>query len=142
MEKVKQGDKVKIHFTCTSKDGSIVDSTMNKEPLQFTMGNGEVIPGLEEAVEGMEQGETKNITIPSDKAFGQHKEEMIQVIDRNRLHADLNVNVGMQLQAKNESGQIIPITVIDISESTVTLDFNHPLAGKELFFNVNVVEIS
>jgi peptidylprolyl isomerase len=115
---------------------------MNKEPLLFTMGNGELIPGLEEAVEGMEEGETKNITIPSDKAFGPHKEEMVQVVDKDRFPADFEVVVGMKLQAQNKDGQTIPLTVIDVSESTMTLDFNHPLAGKELFFNVNVVEIS
>jgi len=142
MAKVKHGDIVRIHFTSTFKDGTIVDSTMNKEPLQFIMGNGEVISGLEEAVEGMEEGETKNITIPSDKAFGPYNEEMIQVVYKDRFPADFEVIVGMKLQAKNEDGQIIPITVIDVSESTVTLDLNHPLAGKELFFNVNVVAIS
>jgi peptidylprolyl isomerase len=142
MAQAKHGDNVKVHYTCTLKDGTIVGSITDKEPLQFTVGKGQVIPGLEEAVEGMEQGETKDITIPSDKAFGPRKEEMVRVVDRNKLPADLKVNVGMKLQTKNKDGQTIDLTVIDVSESTVTLDFNHPLAGKELLFNVNVVEIS
>ncbi|MBE0426938.1 MAG: peptidylprolyl isomerase [Nitrospirae bacterium] len=141
MAQVKRGDNVKVHYTCTLKDGTIVDSTMNQQPLQFTVGKGQVLPSLEEAVEGMKQGEAKDITIPSDKAFGPHKEEMVQVVDRNRLPADLKVNAGMKLQT-NQGGQPIDFTVIDVSESTVTLDFNHPLAGKELLFNVNVAEIS
>lgn len=142
MAQVKHGDTVKVHYTCTLKDGTIVTSTMNQEPSQFTIGKGQLIPGIEEAIVGMEQGETKDITIPSDRAFGPHKEEMVRVVDRDRLPADLEVKVGMNLQAKNKDGQTSDLTVIDVSESTVTLDFNHPLAGKELLFNVNVVEIS
>lgn len=142
MERAKYGKKVKVHFFCRLDDGTVVGNTMNQKPLQFTLGKGQVIAGFEEAVEGMEQGQTKDVTIPIDKAFGPYDEKMVKVVDKNILPADQKINAGSKLRAKDTAGNTIDIRVIDVSEETATLDFNHPLAGKELFLKVNVVEIS
>jgi peptidylprolyl isomerase len=141
MARAKQGDRVKVHYVCILEDGTIVGSTMNQEPLQFTIGSGQVILGLEEIVIGMKLGETKADRVINEKAFGPRREEMVSVVDRKKLPMDLQVEVGMQLQAMRGDGQVTITTVTNVSEYDVTLDFNHPFAGKDLIFNINLVEI-
>jgi peptidylprolyl isomerase len=114
---------------------------MNKEPLQFTLGKGQVILGFEEIVIGMEIGETKAANVPNKKAFGPRKVEMVNIIDRNKLPPDFQVEVGMQLQTMRWDGQVTITTVTNVTESDVTLDFNHPFAGRDLIFNINLVQI-
>lgn len=139
MAQAKYGDVVKVHYTGKLDDGTVFDSSTDRDPLEFTIGNGEIIPGFEQAVIGMKPGETKTIKIPSDEAYGPHHEEMVLEIDRNEFPADLNLRAGLQLQMGQDDGRAIPVMVIDISESSVTLDANHPLAGKDLTFDIRLV---
>ncbi|MFO0793058.1 MAG: peptidylprolyl isomerase [Candidatus Brocadiaceae bacterium] len=139
MAQAKHGDIVKVHYTGKLDDGTIFDSSQDREPLEFTIGGGEIIPGFEHAVIGMKSGELKTIKILADEAYGQYREEMIMVVDRNGFPNDLKLGLGLQLQMRHESGQIVPVTVIDISDSDVTLDANHPLAGENLTFDITLV---
>lgn len=142
MTQAKYGDTVKVHYTGKLEDGTVFDSSIDHEPLQFTLGGGQVIPGFEQAVVGMNLNESKTVKIPVDKAYGPHREELVAVIDRSQLPADLNPEVGQPLEGRQADGQIIMAEVIEVSESSVTLDANHPLAGKDLTFDIQLVEIS
>jgi len=134
------GDTVKVHYTGTLEDGTVFDSSIDREPLEFTIGEGQLIPGFEEAVVGMSQGESKTVEIPADEAYPYH-EELVFVVERDQLSPDLQPEVGQQLQFQQEDGTIVTLKVIDISELSVTLDANHPLAGKDLTFDIQLVEI-
>jgi FKBP-type peptidyl-prolyl cis-trans isomerase 2/predicted negative regulator of RcsB-dependent stress response len=135
------GDKVKVNFTCKLEDGTIFDSSTGRESLQFTIGKGEVFPGLEEAVIGMHLNESKHIKIPPDKAFGSRLKEKVQVISQDQFPEDLKPEVGLQFQIQQADGQTSTITITDVTESSVTLDANHPLAGKDLSLDIELIEI-
>ncbi len=137
----KTGDTVKVHYTGTLKDGSVFDTSLDREPLEFTLCQGQLIPGFELAVIGMTVGESKTVNIPVDQAYGPHNDELIWVIDRDRLQEGMNPEVGQQLQAQQPDGQTRIVTVIDISETSITVDANHPLAGKDLTFEIELIEI-
>ncbi|MGB2842771.1 MAG: peptidylprolyl isomerase [Halobacteriota archaeon] len=141
MAQAKHGDTVKVHYTGKLEDGTIFDTSVDCDPLQFTIGEGQIIPGFEQAVLGMNPGESKTIKIPTDEAYGTRREEMVMVVDRNQLPADLNPGVGQQLQNRQPDGQTIVVTVTEVSESSVTVDANHPLAGKDLTFDIQLVEV-
>ena len=142
MSEAKNGDNVKIHYTGKLDDGTVFDSSANSEPLQFTLGKGQVIPGFEQAVIGMNIGETKTTKIPPDKAYGQYRKEMVLEVSKTDLPKDIEVQIGQQLQINQPSGQTFVVTATNISESHITLDANHPLAGKDLTFDIKLVEIS
>ncbi len=141
MTQAKMGDTVKVHYTGKLEDGTVFDTSTNRDPLQFTIGEGRVIPSFEQAVVGMNPGESKNTKIPADKAYGPHREELVLVIDRNQFPVDLNPEVGQRLQSRQADGRTIVVTVTDVSESSVTLDANHPLAGEDLTFDIRLLEI-
>lgn len=141
MGQVKNGDTVKVHYTGKFDDGTIFDSSDNHGPLEFKLGEGQIIPGFEQAIIGMEPSETKTVKIPFDKAYGPYYEEMVMVVERNQFPPHLNPEVGQKLQIPKEDGQIILFMVTDASESNVTLDANHPLAGKDLTFDIQLIEI-
>ncbi len=141
MPQAKIGDTVKVHYTGRLEDGTVFDSSLNREPLQFTIGAGELIPGFEESVIGMEVGEKKTVTIPPEKAYGSHLEELVIKIEKERIPEDINPEVGQQLEIKQPDGRTIPVVVTDISETHITLDANHPLAGESLTFDIELVEI-
>ena len=141
MSEAKNGDNVKIHYTGKLDDGTIFDSSVNREPLQFTLGKGQVIPGFEQAVVGMNTGDTKTTTIPADKAYGPYKKEMVLEVSKAELPKGIEVQVGQQLQITQPNGQAFIVTAINMSESHITLDANHPLAGKDLTFDIQLVEI-
>jgi len=141
MAQAKHGDTVKVHYTGKLEDGTVFDTSVDCDPLQFTIGEGQIIPGFEQAVLGMNPDESKTIKIPTDEAYGTRREEMVMVVDRNQLPADLNPAVGQQLQNRQPDGQTIVVTVTEVSESSVTVDANHPLAGKDLSFDIQLVEI-
>ncbi|MBA7531725.1 FKBP-type peptidyl-prolyl cis-trans isomerase SlyD [subsurface metagenome] len=141
MAQAKHGDTVKVHYTGKLEDGTVFDTSVDCDPLQFTIGEGQIIPGFEQAVLGMNPDESKTIKIPTDEAYGTRREEMVMVVDRNQLPADLNPAVGQQLQNRQPDGQTIVVTVTEVSESSVTVDANHPLAGKDLTFDIQLVEI-
>jgi len=141
MAQAKQGDTVSVHYTGKLADGTIFDSSNGGDPLQFTIGAGQIIPGFDQAVIGMNPGESKTINVPADEAYGPHHEEWVLAVDRREMPADLNPEVGQQLQVRHPDGRTTVVVVTDVSESAVTLDGNHPLAGKDLTFDIQLVEI-
>ncbi len=141
MAEAKQGDTVKVHYTGKLDDGTVFDTSAEREPLQFTIGQGQIIPGFEEAVVGMSEGESKTTQIPSDAAYGPHRDEMIVEVDRSQFPPNLDPEVGQQLQIRQPDGQAIVVTVTDLSDESATLDANHPLAGKDLTFDIELVQV-
>lgn len=141
MTTAKTGDTVRINYTGRLTDGTQFDSSDGREPLQFTLGEGQIIPGLEAHIEGMEQGAKSTVTIPPEAAYGPRREEAIQTVNRTNLPPGLDLKVGAQLQARTADGNVMPITVVDLDEETVKVDANHPLAGQDLVFDVELVEI-
>ncbi|MBW2038106.1 MAG: peptidylprolyl isomerase [Deltaproteobacteria bacterium] len=141
MTKAKEGDTVKIHYTGKLKDGSIFDSSRDGDPLELILGAGQVIPGFEEAVVGMSPSDSKTFEILAEEAYGPYREELLVEIDKEQVPEDLNLEIGQQLVLRQAEGQMVRVMVTDISEATVTLDANHPLAGEDLTFEVQLVEI-
>lgn len=137
----KVGDSVKISFIGKLEDGTIFESSKNNEPLQFTVGNGEVLQGVDEAIIGMKEGQTKTISISSDKGYGAKEKELIINVEKSKLPPDLKLKVGYQLQIPLEDGKPINVRVTDITKDRITLDGNHYLAGKNLFFDITLIEI-
>ncbi|CUJ87327.1 peptidylprolyl isomerase [Shimia thalassica] len=142
MTVAKSGDKVRIHYTGTLSDGSVFDSSEGRDPLEFTLGSGQVIPGFDAGVAGMAIGDKKTIEIPSDQAYGPSHDEAIQDVPREQIPAEIPLEVGLQLQMQAPTGQVVPVTVIKITEDTVTLDANHALAGKDLTFALELVSVN
>ena len=142
MEKVKEKDTVSVHYTGTLPDGEVFDSSVDREPLSFTVGAGQMIPGFDSAVVGMEVKEKKSVTIPATEAYGEVRPDMVQIISKDQLPPDLKPEVGQQLASELPSGEQIIVTVSEITEAEVTIDANHPLAVKELTFDIEVVEIN
>lgn len=140
MANARTGDTVRVHYTGKLEDEQVFDSSSGREPLEFTLGEGRVIPGFERAVEGMEVGEARTVTIPSVEAYGPRRDEMVATIERTQFPPDIEPQVGQQLQM-NQNGQTIPVRVAEVSEQSVTLDANHPLAGRDLTFELELVEI-
>ncbi|TDK50584.1 FKBP-type peptidyl-prolyl cis-trans isomerase [Antarcticimicrobium luteum] len=141
MTTVKTGDTVRIHYTGTLKDGSRFDSSEGREPLEFTVGSGQIIPGLDSAIPGMATGEAKTVEVPCDEAYGPVNPDARQAIPREGIPDDIPLEVGSRLQMQTPDGQAMPVTVIATDEATVTLDANHPLAGQDLTFAIELVEI-
>lgn len=136
------GNTVQLHYTGSLKDGTVFDSSKDREPLQFELGSGQIIPGLEAAVTGMAQGEEKTVTIPAEEAYGAHHPERVQAVPREQFPDHIPAEVGTQLQVQTPEGQTLPVVIADVSDEAVTLDANHPLAGQDLTFAVEVVQIS
>lgn len=136
----KPGDTVRVHYTGKLDDGQVFDSSDGRQPLEFQLGSGQVIAGFEQAVTGMEPGESRSITIPSDQAYGPHREENIVSVPRQQFPDDIEPAVGQQLQM-SQGGQVHRVTVTDVGEENISLDANHPLAGKDLTFDLKLVEI-
>jgi len=138
---VKTGDTIQVHYTGTLEDGTVFDTSLKREPLEFTLGQGQLIPGFEQAVIGMKVGESKTANIPAEQAYGQYSNELISVIERDKLPEDLDPEVGQRLQAQQPDGRTKIVTVINVSETSITVDANHPLAGKDLTFEIELIEI-
>jgi peptidylprolyl isomerase len=136
----KNGSVVKVHYTGTLVDGSVFDSSLKREPLQFKLGCGQVIPGFEQAVLSMNVGETKTVTIPADQAYGQRRDDLILVVEKEKVPADLAPKVGDRLQIRQPNNTPVLVVVTDINEKTITLDANHALAGKDLTFELTLIE--
>lgn len=135
------GDIVRVHYTGTLADGTLFDTSREREPLEFTIGSGNLIPGFEEATRDMQVGQVKTVTIPAEKAYGPHDDEMVMSVPRDQLPDNLTPVVGQRLQMQSPDGRTAVVIVSDISETTVTLDANHPLAGQDLTFEIELVEI-
>lgn len=142
MIKAKDGDTVRVQYTGKLEDGSVFDSSMEKDSLQFTIGKGQVLHGVEQAVIGMRPQESKTVLVPAAEAYGPHRDEMTTQVQRSQFPDSVELKVGQRLQIKQKNGQSIAVSVLDLSDSTVTLDANHPLAGKDLTFDLQLVEIA
>jgi peptidylprolyl isomerase len=141
MTQVKTGDTVSIHYTGTLADGQTFDSSEGREPLEFAVGAGQIIPGLDQAIAGMSVGEKKVVEVPADQAYGQADPNARQAVPRAEIPADIPLEPGTQLQMQAPNGQVVPVMVAEVTETEVTLDANHPLAGKDLTFAIELVEI-
>ena len=141
MSIAKYGSKVKVHYTGRLEDGSLFDSSVGGDPLEFTIGNGEVIVGFEEAIVGMNVGETREAKIMSDNAYGPYYEDKIMIVKKKELPEDLEPRVGKRLKARQPDDSVVNLLVKDVKEKTVTLDANHPLAGKNLIFKIDLIEV-
>lgn len=141
MTQAKHGDTVRIHYTGRLTDGTQFDSSDGREPLEFQVGSGQIIKGLDDQVQGMSVGEKETVTIPADAAYGPHRPEGVQSVPRTQIPDGVDTSVGARLQATGGDGRTMTLTVVDTSEEAVTVDANHPLAGKDLVFDVELVEV-
>lgn len=140
MAQVKQGDKVKAHYKGTLQDGTEFDNSAGKEPIEFEVGAGKLIPGFENAVVGMEPGESKTFTVPADDAYGSRRDDLLLTVPKEQVPPDLNPTVGDAL-VMERNGQKIQVRVENVSDADITLDANHPLAGEDLTFEIELLEI-
>jgi peptidylprolyl isomerase len=141
MTQVKAGDTVRIHYTGTLDDGTQFDSSAGRDPLEFAVGSGQVIPGFDKAVDGMAVGESKSVKIDPEDAYGERHEQLVQEVPKSSLPEDIDPEVGMRLQASTPNGQVMQLVVTEVREEAITVDGNHPLAGKALNFDIELVEI-
>ena len=157
MAQAKTGDKVKVHYTGTLEDGSIFDTSEGfveqcgddgcgcgskaTDPMEFVIGEGNLIPKFEQAVIGLEVGQSIKVSIPADDAYGQRAEEMVAVLERSEIPADINPEPGQQMEVILQDGSPMPVLVTEVTDTTITLDANHPLAGCDLNFEIRLVEI-
>ncbi len=142
MTKAKDGDTVRVQYTGRLDDGSVFDSSTESESLQFTIGKGQVLHGVEQAVIGMHPRESKIVLVPAAEAYGPHRDEMTTQVQRSQFPTSVELKVGQRLQINQKNGQSIAVSVLELSASTVRLDANHPLAGKDLTFDLQLVEIA
>ncbi len=142
MGQIKSGDTVAIHYTGTLADGSVFDSSDGRDPLEFVVGSGQIIPGLDSALPGMDMGDKKVVEIPCDQAYGEANPDNRQAIPREQIPAEIPLELGLTLQMQSPDGQhAMPVTVVELSDDSVTLDANHALAGKDLTFAIEIVSI-
>lgn len=141
MAQAKKDDSVLVHYTGKLKDGNIFDSSKDREPLEFTIGTQTVIPGFEEGVIGMEVGDKKTIDIPCDQAYGQKRDDMIVAMPKDQFPDDIDPQEGMMLELQTEQGDVMPVNITEVKDDVVTLDGNHALAGQDLIFELELVEI-
>ncbi|MDT8309070.1 MAG: peptidylprolyl isomerase [Bacteroidales bacterium] len=141
MTKIKTNDTVAIHYTGKLENGDVFDSSANAEPLEFKVGEGKVIPGFEKEVIGMEVNETKSFTIPTEEAYGDRRDDLIQKVEKSMLPEDLKPELGMTLMSESPEGHQMMLKVTEIDDETITVDANHPLAGKDLSFDITVIDI-
>lgn len=142
MQQAQNGDKVKVHYHGKLRSGETFDSSNGREPLEFELGSGQVIKGFDEGIQGMQVGDKKTIEIPVADAYGEKQQEMIIEFPKDQFPPDMNPEAGMQLMMSNGSGQQFPVSIVEVKEETVVLDANHPLAGQELIFDLELVEIT
>lgn len=141
MTQAKSGDTVRIHYTGTLTSGEVFDSSDGRDPLEFVVGSGQIIPGLDKAIPGMVVGDKQTVEIPCAEAYGPIDPSARQPVPRDQFPDDLPAEIGAQLQMQTPQGQVIPVTIVDTSETEITLDANHPLAGKDLTFAIEMIDI-
>ena len=137
----KTNDRVKVHYKGSLRDGTVFDSSREREPFVFVIGEGSVIPGFEKSLIGMCAGDTKTITLPPEEGYGLRREELCAVVARSRMPSTSNLRQGMKREVQSSNGTSAQALVLEVTESDVTLDLNHPLAGKELLFELELIEI-
>ena len=141
MTKAKTGDRVKVHFEGYLEDGTVFGSTMDDKPFEFTIGEKDMLPGFENAVIGMQKGDTKTITLPPEEAYGSPKEELVSVMQRSGFPKEINLEIGKRLRVRTQDGIYTMVTIKDFTEDSIVLDENDPLAGKTLTFKIELVEV-
>lgn len=141
MSIAKEGKTVKVHYTGTLQNGEVFDTSIEKEPLEFKLGEGQLIPGFEKAVIGMNVGDSTTINIPSAEAYGDSREDLIIAVPKDQLPKEIEPKIGMQLQVNQENGQPVPVRITEITDSELKLDANHPLAGEDLTFEIELVNV-
>jgi peptidylprolyl isomerase len=141
-QQAKSGDTVKVHYTGTLQDGTVFDSSHEREPLEFTLGEQQVIPGFETVITGMQVGESAKETIPAANAYGDRRDDMLLEVERSQFPEDVDPEMGMQLQIQVQDGSRLPVEIVSVEGDVITLDANHPLAGKDLVFEVELIEIA
>ncbi|HNT44183.1 MAG TPA: peptidylprolyl isomerase [Syntrophorhabdaceae bacterium] len=139
--RAKTKDRVKVHYKGFLRDGTVFDSSLERGPFVFVIGEGAVIPGFERSIVGMCAGDTKTITLPPEEGYGLHREDLCAVVARSRIPSTINLRQGMKLEVQSSSGSSAQAVVLEVTDSDVTLDLNHPLAGKELVFELQLLEI-
>jgi peptidylprolyl isomerase len=137
----KRGDTVGVHYTGRLDDGTVFKTSNEHKPLRFKIGESKMLPALQQAVVGMEPGESRNIRVAAAEAYGPRREEMVVAVDRKNFPKNIEPYVGMELDVCQNDGEVFPVKVAEVSESSVTLDANHPLAGKDVIFDIELVEI-
>jgi FKBP-type peptidyl-prolyl cis-trans isomerase 2 len=141
MVQAKMNDKVKVHYSGALSDGTVFDSSLEREPFEFTIGQGMVIPGFEKGIIGMSEGDSRMVSITSDDAYGPYRDDLVGIIDKSRKPENIDLEIGMVLQMRSPEGSITNVTVKDIGDEGITLDLNHPLAGKDLVFEIKLMEV-
>ena len=141
MSQVKKNNTVKVHYVGKLSDGQVFDTSEGKEPLEFTLGQGKLIAGFEKGLIDMKINEKKTITISKEEAYGESREDLIQEVDKSQLPEDITPEVGMGLVSKSADGNEMNLLIVEVKETTIVIDGNHPLAGKELTFDLEVVDI-
>ena len=141
MGKAKSGDTVSVHYTGKLKDGTVFDSSDGRDPLKVELGSNQVITGFEEAVVGMAEGESKSVDIPVDKAYGPRQDRLVATVSKSQIPADLKPEVGQTLNVQQEGGQQLRVVVTEVTDDGMTIDANHPLAGEDLTFEIELVSI-
>ncbi len=141
MTAAKSGDTVRVHYTGKLSDGTVFDSSEGREPLEFVLGENQVIAGFDRAVTGMKAGDEVTVTIPVDQAYGTRRDNLVIQVDKSQFPANITPEVGMSLRMQQPDGSTVRVQVTDVEEKKVTLDANHPLAGEDLTFEIELVEI-
>ena len=141
MRQAKLGDKVRVHYSGFLEDETVFDSSLEKEPFELTIGQHKVIPGLENAIIGMKEGDKKKVSIPPEEAYGHHRKDLVVPVKRSNIPANINPKIGMVLRIRSDDGTSAKATITDITEDMITLDGNHPLAGKRLTFKIKLIDI-
>ncbi len=141
MTQVKPGDTVRIHYTGTLNDGTMFDSSQGRDPLEFTVGSGQIIPGLDKALPGMQVGDAKSVPVPAAEAYGARNDEAVMEVPRAELPDDIPLEVGTMLEMRSPDGRAVPVQITEVNDAAVTLDANHRLAGEDLTFDIELVSI-
>jgi len=141
MTTAKPGDTVRIHYKGTLDDGTVFDSSEGRDPLEFVVGSGMIVPGLDVAIPGMAVGDQKTVRAEMDQAYGPRNDDAVQSIPRDQMQVDFALEAGMQLQMQTQDGRAVAVTVAEVTEEAITIDTNHPLAGHDLTFAIEMVEI-
>ena len=142
MTKVKANDVIKVHYTGKLTDGEVFDSSVDRDPIEFTVASGQMIKGFDDAVDGMALNEKKTVEIPAVDAYGEHNQDMVQTVPKENLPPEIVPEIGQQLSATADNGQQIPVTIVEVNEKDIKIDANHALAGKDLIFEIEVIEIA
>jgi len=140
MRQATAGDTVRVHYTGALADGTEFDSSAERGPIEVTIGSGQVIPGFDDALLGMAEGETKSVTLEAKDAYGEHNPQLVHVVERARIPAEIDLSIGTVVQASDASGNRIPLLVLELDDDSVTFDANHPLAGKALTYELKLIE--